>query len=77
MNLSIVVPVYNIEHYITPMFNSLLTQSEQHFEVIIVDDGSTDNTYNVIDNILSLYPDFSCKVIRTENQGLARLEIEA
>ncbi|OMD44116.1 glycosyltransferase family 2 protein [Paenibacillus odorifer] len=71
MNLSIVVPVYNIEHYITPMFNSLLTQSEQHFEVIIVDDGSTDNTYNVIANILALHPDLSCKVIQTENQGVS------
>ncbi|WP_339317988.1 glycosyltransferase family A protein [Paenibacillus sp. FSL R10-2734] len=71
MNLSIVVPVYNIERYITPMFDSLLTQSEPHFEVIIVDDGSTDNTCNVIDNILSLNPNLSCKVIRTENQGVS------
>jgi glycosyltransferase involved in cell wall biosynthesis len=71
MNLSIVVPVYNLELYITPMFDSLLTQSEPQFEVIIVDDGSTDNTYNVIANVLALNPSLSCKVIQTDNQGVS------
>lgn len=71
MNLSLVIPVYNIEQYITPMFNSLLDQSDPHFEVIIVDDGSTDNTYNVIEKILSRNPALFCKVIRTENHGVS------
>ncbi|OMD31879.1 hypothetical protein BJP48_14895 [Paenibacillus odorifer] len=71
MNLSLVIPVYNIEQYITPIFNSLLDQSDPHFEVIIVDDGSTDNTYNVIEKILSRNPGLFCKVIRTENHGVS------
>lgn len=71
MNLSIVVPAYNIENYITPMFNSLLHQSEQQFEVIIVDDGSTDHTYDVVANILENNASLPCKLIRTVNQGVS------
>lgn len=71
MNLSIVVPAYNIERYIASMFNSLLNQNEQQFEVVIVDDGSTDHTYNVIESILSQHPTLSCKIIRTDNHGVS------
>lgn len=71
MNLSIVVPAYNIESYITSMFDSLLGQTEQQFEVIVVDDGSTDHTYNVIETILAEHPTLFCKVIRTENHGVS------
>lgn len=71
MNLSIVVPAYNIANYITPMFNSLLHQSEQQFEIIIVDDGSTDETYDVVTNILENNSSLTCKLIRTVNQGVS------
>lgn len=71
MNLSIVVPAYNIANYITPMFNSLLHQSEQQFEIIIVDDGSTDNTYDVVTEFLENNASLPCKLIRTVNQGVS------
>lgn len=45
--VSIIVPVYNGEKYIESCINSILKQSEEKFELIIVDDGSTDNTYSI------------------------------
>ncbi|WP_410513142.1 glycosyltransferase family A protein [Paenibacillus sp. BR2-3] len=71
MILSIVVPAYNLEQYITPMLNSLLNQSEQQFEVIIVDDGSTDQTYNTAVEILSGSPSLHYRILRTDNRGVS------
>ncbi|MCL6604057.1 MAG: glycosyltransferase family 2 protein [Paenibacillus sp.] len=71
MNLSIVVPVYNLEHYLTPMLNSLLNQSENQFEVIIVDDGSTDQTYRIVDDFCTQNPSLQCRILRTDNHGVS------
>ena len=45
--LSILMPVYNEEKYISQAINSILNQSYKNFELIIVDDFSTDNSYNI------------------------------
>ena len=45
---SVICPTYNSENYIKKNFYSLLSQSYQNFEVIYIDDGSTDNTVNVL-----------------------------
>ena len=45
---SIVIPTYNREHLIVKTINSVLNQSYNNFEIIIVDDGSTDNTEEVV-----------------------------
>jgi glycosyltransferase involved in cell wall biosynthesis len=46
--LSIILPVYNGESYINEAIDSCLNQNLEHFELIIVDDGSTDSTYENI-----------------------------
>lgn len=48
MKLSIVIPVYNSELYIRRLFDSLVNQTRQEFEIIVVDDGSTDNSVPII-----------------------------
>src|SRR5258708_16152048 len=46
---SVVIPAYNAEIYITETLNSVLNQSYSHFEVLVVDDGSTDLTREMVD----------------------------
>ena len=47
-DLSIVIPVYNCEDYLEFFLNSLLKQNIDNYEVIIIDDCSTDNSLNII-----------------------------
>ena len=61
---SIIVPVYNVEKYLKRCLDSISKQSFTDYEVIIVNDGSTDNSSSII----SKYP---YKAINQENQGLS------
>ena len=68
MLFSIVVPVYNVELYIDECMKSLLGQSFKKFEIILVDDGSTDSSGKKCDYYASL--DSRVKVIHKRNEGL-------
>lgn len=65
--VSVVIPMYNVEKYIEQSINSVLKQTYHHFELILVDDGSTDNTLNLINN----FDDPRIRVIRQANRGLS------
>ncbi len=62
---SIVIPVYNKEKYIQKTLDSVLTQTFEDFEIILVDDGSKDKSYKIIKNI----KDSRIHLIRQENGG--------
>lgn len=51
MLVSFVVPIYNIEVYLEKCLESILEQSERNFELILVDDGSTDNSKKYVINM--------------------------
>jgi glycosyltransferase involved in cell wall biosynthesis len=55
---SVICPTYNSENYIKKNFYSLLSQSYQNFEVIYIDDGSTDNTVNVLKKLIQNHNNF-------------------
>ncbi|MFN3692326.1 MAG: glycosyltransferase [Fervidobacterium sp.] len=69
--LTFVVPLYNIEKYISKTLNSLLVQTCKEFEIVIVDDGSTDNTYAVASDILKNSDFENYKIIQKENSGVS------
>lgn len=48
VELSIIIPVYNGEKTIIDTLESIILQGEEDYEVLIIDDGSTDNTSNVV-----------------------------
>jgi glycosyltransferase involved in cell wall biosynthesis len=62
---SVIIPLYNKEKYILKTLESVINQSFKNFEVIIVDDGSTDESFALIENI----EDIRIKIFRVENQG--------
>ena len=48
--ISVVLPVYNVENYIKECMDSILNQTFQDFEILVIDDCSTDNTINLIES---------------------------
>lgn len=67
--VSIVVPVYNVEIYLTCCIESILAQTYKNMEIILVDDGSTDSSGNICDGYAE--KDKRIRVIHKENGGLS------
>ena len=56
VKVSVIVPVYNVEKYITKCLNSLVKQTLKDIEIIVVNDGSPDNSQAIIDKFVKKYP---------------------
>lgn len=67
IKLSVIVPVYNVKDYIGQCINSIVNQSIDSMEIIVVDDGSTDSSIEVVEQI----KDSRIKIIRKLNGGLS------
>lgn len=67
MKLSVVLPVYNVENYIKECLDSILCQEFTNFELIIIDDGSVDNTREIVSD----YKDYRIRYFFQENSGLS------
>ncbi|MBQ2654662.1 MAG: glycosyltransferase family 2 protein [Methanobrevibacter sp.] len=65
MKISVILPVYNAEEYIEKAIRSVLNQTLDDFELIVVNDGSTDNTLNIINE----FKDSRIKLISQKNCG--------
>ena len=67
--ISVIVPVYNVEAYVAKCIESIQNQSYQHLEIILVDDGSTDDSGDICDQYAAY--DDRIKVIHQENGGIS------
>lgn len=66
--ISVVVPVYNAQKYLQECLDSLQNQTEKNFEIVLVDDGSSDISGEICDNFAKKMT--NTLVLHTENQGL-------
>lgn len=67
--ISVIIPVYNCEKYIKKCIKSILNQTYKDLEVIIIDDGSKDNSLDICNKLME--EDCRLKVIHQENQGVS------
>ncbi len=68
IKVSVCVPVYNMEEYLEDCIKSLVNQTLKEIELIFVNDGSSDNSINILNKYKHQYPNI--KVITQDNQGL-------
>ena len=73
IKVSVIVPVYNVEKFIDKCLNSLVNQTLKEIEIIVVNDGSPDNSQKIIDKYVKKYPDKIKSYIKENGgQGSAR-----
>ncbi len=67
--VSVIIPCYNYGKYLLETVESVLKQTYKDFEVIIINDGSPDNTREVAEGLISQNPEFSIRLINQRNSG--------
>lgn len=70
VKVSIIVPVYNVENYLDKCLNSLVNQTLKEIEIIVVNDGTKDNSQSIIDRYVKDYPN-KVSSYKKKNGGLS------
>ena len=69
LKVSVIIPVYNVEQYLNQCLDSVINQTLKDIEIICVDDGSTDNSFKMLEEYAQ--KDNRIKVIHQKNKGAA------
>ncbi len=64
--VSVIVPVYNVENYIEKCLNSLVNQTLEDMEIIVVNDGTKDNSMKIVEEFKAKYPE---KIVVLEKEN--------
>ena len=67
--ISVIVPVYNVEKYLSKCLNSIIAQTFSDIEIICVNDGSTDNSRKILEQYKNR--DSRIKIVDKKNGGLS------
>ena len=67
--ISVIVPIYNVEEYLSGCLESILSQNFSDFEIICIDDGSTDESGSILEMYAS--KDSRIRTVHQENKGLS------
>ena len=67
--ISVIVPIYNVEEYLPTCIESILNQTYKDLEILLIDDGSTDNSGKICDEYAK--QDKRCIVIHQQNKGVS------
>ena len=79
MTFSVIIPVYNVEQYLGRCVDSVIKQTYQDFEIILIDDGSTDNSgalcekYAAMDSRIKAYHQKNAGLSAARNAGIAKI----
>lgn len=68
--ITIIIPAYNSEKYIEKCIQSCIDQTYKYIDILIINDGSIDNTYNIISRLKKI--DNRIRIINKENEGLVK-----
>lgn len=71
-SVSIIIPIYNGELYIEECLDSAIAQTIDSKEIICIDDGSTDHTYEIVERYAQRYPFIHCYKQKNQGAGVAR-----
>ena len=72
MDISVIIPVYNVEQYLNRCVDSILNQKDVFLEVILVDDGSTDISGGICDDYAAQYSNVTCVHIKNSGPSTAK-----
>ena len=68
--ISVIVPVYNTEDYLEKCIRSIMNQTYKNLEIITINDGSTDNSLSILENLKK--EDDRIIIINQENMGVSK-----
>lgn len=70
--VSVIIPAYNHEMYIEEALQSVINQTYKNIQFIVIDDGSTDRTAEIIEKFIKNNPDKNIQFIRKQNEGICK-----